>query len=211
MRFVGKGGSISLHVIRLLGLLALALAVVCAAWMPGTAQATGRQSGPEKAGAESNSASQQETDTVCGACHGDGQESFDDESRTASLHLDVTCVQCHDDEDALETVHDSDAKTKSSSSRSESSKTVSSSSCLASKCHESWEALAEKTADITVLTDSEGTCVNVHKLPESHIDAKIDCTDCHSIHTDDEVTDRAVEACQRCHHENVYECNTCHN
>ncbi len=79
------------------------------------------------------------------------------------------------------------------------------------------ETLPEKTqliaatADSVVLTDSEGTVVNPHDLPDSTNHNKIVCVDCHKIHdTEADLAKTASKKCTSCHHENVYECYTCH-
>lgn len=67
------------------------------------------------------------------------------------------------------------------------------------------------TADIDYLVDINGTTVNPHRLPINKSHATIGCATCHMMHDDTPLEETAVEACIRCHHDNVYECFTCHD
>ena len=71
-------------------------------------------------------------------------------------------------------------------------------------------ALVAATAHSTVLTDENGTTVNPHDLPAVEDHASVGCIDCHKGHTDDTLEASAMKACALCHHENVFECYTCH-
>lgn len=71
-------------------------------------------------------------------------------------------------------------------------------------------ALIAATAGCTVLTDEKGTKVNPHDLPPVEDHATVNCIDCHKGHSDDTLEDSATKACTLCHHENVFECYTCH-
>ena len=74
-------------------------------------------------------------------------------------------------------------------------------------CHGSYEALAEKTADGTVLTDKTGTVVNPHAIPANgEHNEEPACKNCHKMHGDSD----PQEYCRSCHHADVYECGTCH-
>ena len=78
-------------------------------------------------------------------------------------------------------------------------------------CHGSYDDLAAKTADSTVLTDSEGKTVNPHALPANEDHSEITCASCHVMHTKKSVSETAPEYCISCHHTNVYACHTCHD
>lgn len=77
-------------------------------------------------------------------------------------------------------------------------------------CHTSYEALTALTADCTLLTDENGTVVNPHALPEVADHDPITCISCHTAHGDKTLEETASSKCLSCHHENVYECGTCH-
>ena len=74
-----------------------------------------------------------------------------------------------------------------------------------------WEALAELTDGSDVLVDSEGTVVNPHDLPTVSDHAAITCIDCHKVHAEADAAKTARSLCRTCHHEDVFECYTCHD
>lgn len=125
----------------------------------------------------------------------------------AAVHQAVPCTGCHSDEKVLSTVHDGVTADSKLPKRLRKAK-IDEALCLG--CHGSYEDLAEKTADCTVLTDSAGTVVNPHDLPEGADHAKIDCLDCHTAHKVQEVSEATLNACTGCHHTGVFECGTCH-
>lgn len=67
------------------------------------------------------------------------------------------------------------------------------------------------TAGIEYLTDANGTTVNPHDLPVNKSHATLTCATCHTMHDDTTLEETAVKACIKCHHDNVYECFTCHD
>ena len=125
----------------------------------------------------------------------------------AAVLLAVSCTGCHSDEKVLSTVHDGVTADSKLPKRLRKAK-IDEALCLG--CHGSYEDLAEKTADCTVLTDSAGTVVNPHDLPEGADHAKIDCLDCHTAHKAQEASETALNTCTGCHHTGVFECGTCH-
>ena len=121
--------------------------------------------------------------------------------------FELACTTCHADEQGMEAAH---AKLNNGREAKRLKKTsVDSELCLT--CHDQ-KALAEATADVDVLTDSEGTVVNPHDLPDVADHATISCTDCHKVHTAETKTleQTAMTACTNCHHADVFECGTCH-
>ena len=127
----------------------------------------------------------------------------------AAMHaadLGFECSTCHEDSDQLAKAH---GKLNSGKEATRLKKTaVESKVCTA--CHD-LEELAEATEGCTTLTDSEGTIVNPHDLPENDEHASIDCVDCHQAHeTGKSLSQTAKTACGNCHHAGVYECGTCH-
>ena len=125
----------------------------------------------------------------------------------AAVHQAVPCTGCHSDEKVLSTVHDGVTADSKLPKRLRKAK-IDEALCLG--CHGSYEDLAEKTADCAVLTDSAGTVVNPHDLPEGADHAKIDCLDCHTAHKAQEASETALNTCTGCHHTGVFECGTCH-
>lgn len=149
-------------------------------------------------------------DTDCSTCHAAESASLSDSSTSASVHGGEVegCVTCHTDEAGLASAHEGstpEAVKKATKLRKTS---IDEQTCLA--CHESNAALAAKTADSTVLTDSQGTVVNPHALPETKDHADTNCASCHVMHRDEPASESAPAYCQACHHSNAYECNTCH-
>lgn len=146
-------------------------------------------------------------ETDCEQCHTNEAASRSNSACLASLHTGSDCSNCHSDEASLAIEHEgatADAKMPKKLRKT----SVGSETCLS--CHGSWEELASITADLTVLTDDEGTIVNPHDLPTGHADEKVSCSDCHRMHAEEGGSMAASETCQSCHHKNVYTCNTCH-
>lgn len=147
----------------------------------------------------------------CAMCHADESGSMSDSACPASIHQaqGATCTTCHTDEAALAEVH-ADAQAGAQTPTHLSSSDVSQDACLT--CH-NLEELAAATADFDGLTDTQGTTVNPHALPENadHA-AEATCSSCHKMHEgDSEPATEARRTCNDCHHEGVYECYTCHS
>lgn len=149
-------------------------------------------------------------DSDCSACHGTEAGSMEDSACLASVHKNqgATCATCHTDEETLTQAH-ANAEMGASTPSRLSSSYIASETCLA--CHDQDELIVA-TADLDVLTDSNGTTVNPHSLPQNaDHDAEVNCSSCHKMHdgSDDSQTE-ARRTCNDCHHEGVYECYTCH-
>lgn len=143
------------------------------------------------------------TDSDCASCH---QESLDHATvGDQAGHQSMSCTACHVDTAALETVHE-DASGPSSISKLKKTE-VTDETCLS--CHGSYEELAQKTTDDETFTDDKGTVVNPHTLLTSHNannqHENVTCSSCHETHSG-----LNTDACTDCHHENIYECYTCH-
>lgn len=136
-------------------------------------------------------------DADCATCH----DKEDAEGSIASTHaaLGQDCMSCHDDQALLESAHEG-VTSKSLMPRKA---TINQDTCLS--CHESYEKLAEKTADKPIV-DSNGTEINPHAVPQSEEHGEQACNNCHAGHKDKEPT----EYCSSCHHAGVFECYTCH-
>ena len=142
----------------------------------------------------------------CGACHAEGQVDAAAPSLASNhLALGVSCVTCHTDEEKLEELH-ADADPSKKMPRRLKKTDVTPETCTASGCHSDTAALAEATADVTVLTDKDGLTVNPHAVPPTESHEAVTCGNCHGGHSEAD----PQKVCKRCHHENVYQCGTCH-
>lgn len=144
---------------------------------------------------------------TCEACHADQAASAEDEKCTMAIHapLDLACVDCHAD-DALIDVHANakvDAKLPTKLKKTEVVEAC-------ATCH-TIDALIEATVDSKALTDSDGNVVNPHDVPTVKDHKDITCDSCHKMHSDGSAAKRAADLCVSCHHEDVYECYTCHS
>ncbi len=152
-------------------------------------------------------------DVDCTQCHSTQLATLDDESCGASSHAAMLgCTSCHTDIDNLEHAH-RDYLTSTKQPTKIKYAFVETDFCLS--CHESWEALAEKTADSTACTDAMGTVVNPHALPDVAEHQSIRCTNCHTMHEPQDseaLRSSAYHACVQCHHTDEFvSCTTCHN
>lgn len=147
-------------------------------------------------------------DANCSACH--AKEADLSVTTQAGYHLGElgnNCTNCHNDDAALADAHDGVDGSAKPPKRLKSTE-VSQETCLG--CHGSLDSLAQKTAGSTALTDDKGKVVNPHDLPENASHEGVACASCHTMHEETVVGDRAKVYCISCHHENVYECGTCH-
>ena len=77
-------------------------------------------------------------------------------------------------------------------------------------CH-NLDDVKAATEDSVVLTDENGTVVNPHAIPDAKEHKDISCQSCHKMHAESKPASLAPTLCQDCHHEDVYECYTCHS
>lgn len=142
----------------------------------------------------------------CTTCH-NGQDGV-----LPAEHAGQACISCHTDEAKLAKVHSGDYAGKAVPTRLKKT-AVADDACTA--CHETYEALVPKTTGVTVLTDEEGTVVNPHTVKHDNADHEasdnISCAACHGQHSGTSVAESAPRVCIGCHHENVYQCHTCHD
>ena len=147
----------------------------------------------------------------CTVCHVAQAESMTNGDLMTD-HADLICMDCHTDEEAIEQAHVNLTYASKPNQDGLRMSAVSENLCI--DCHGDWVSLSEKTADVTVLTDYNGTTVNPHTITtlvnENGEHDNTTCSSCHSMHTSTTVEEGAVYYCQSCHHENVYECGTCH-
>ncbi|WP_232050889.1 cytochrome c3 family protein [Arabiibacter massiliensis] len=144
-------------------------------------------------------------DMDCASCHAVEEASASDASCLASKHPAATCESCHGVADSLATAHANATATAEMPKKLSKENAVPEDTCLS--CHGGWDDLAAKTADVDVLTDADGTTVNPHAMDRTGDHSSITCTSCHTVH---EVEDDQKQLCLSCHHEDVFECRTCH-
>jgi len=151
-------------------------------------------------------------DVECTECHAYEVASMTDTTTVYAPHYsweNLVCTDCHNDDDGSLTKAHADYATAAEPTRLTYSR-VDKSSCFNDGCHNA-ESLAESAKDSTALTDKNGTVVNPHDLPQVTAHASIVCGSCHKLHEPNEDTGKtASDLCVGCHHEDVYECNTCH-
>ena len=144
----------------------------------------------------------------CTMCHSAEADSLTDATcQISASHGDLQCVQCHADTDGLTAAHEKVEASDTKGAKRLKKTEVSSDACLA--CHQS-DYTPEAVPEVSWLTDDQGTTVNPHDLPESESHSTVLCANCHSMHADDPVATTAAKACTNCHHQNVYQCFTCH-
>ena len=148
----------------------------------------------------------------CKACHTAQQASMEDDACLASRHVATACITCHSNENDLAVVHEEKSGNDPNTLKSLKTTSIENEVCLG--CHGTWEELAQNTVDTDLLTDANGKTVNPHEVTtlqnEKGQHDEITCVDCHKIHSSEGVDVTAFRTCQSCHHDNVYECGTCH-
>lgn len=145
------------------------------------------------------------TDMACSSCHAREAGTESDTACLASKHAADSCESCHGAAESLADAHAGASADASMPAKLSKEHAVGEETCLS--CHGSWDELAAKSADVTVLTDADGTTVNPHAMDRTGDHAGITCTSCHSVH---EAETDQKELCLSCHHEDVFECRTCH-
>ena len=146
----------------------------------------------------------------CAVCHTVEGDSFSDSACAASNHAALTCTTCHSDVDGLASAHDGGAYGDKGAKRLKTTD-VAEVTSQAEDGHGIYEKQVEQTSSSTLLTDSNGTVVNPHDLPENADHETVTCGSCHDMHASDDIAETAQKACISCHHMGIYECNTCHD
>lgn len=186
----------------------LGLAIVLACLMAvimGCSQGAAQE--PEPAAKPTATVFEFTLDSNCATCHGVQSDSMDDPACYGFVHKEVACSTCHADEAKLVAVHE--GATPSAAKDLGKLKATSVADAVCQTCHNIGD-LAVATATSTVLTDTKGTVVNPHALPSTHLGSSVHCADCHPMHSGGDLNSRAQGFCVGCHHEEVYECHTCH-
>lgn len=147
-------------------------------------------------------------DADCTMCHSTEATSMTSAThQIGASHGDVACTTCHTQEEALVTAHEKVEATDTKGAKKLKSTEVPREACLS--CHES-DYTPEAISEENYLVDDQGTAVNPHDLPESESHATVVCANCHQMHSEDSLLETAATACTNCHHQNVYQCYTCH-
>ncbi|MCL2889532.1 MAG: hypothetical protein FWE65_03810 [Eggerthellaceae bacterium] len=149
----------------------------------------------------------------CGSCHIAQGKSMEDKNYGSYAHFDAgeTCFSCHTNAGSvLVKVHEKYSTAKVPTQLVQTKNSVNEALCLTSGCHAKAD-LKEKTKSSTVLTDHSGRRENPHDLP-SHTDHNnmINCLSCHIMHKPLQLEVTAKYVCIGCHHDNEFECFTCH-
>ena len=177
----------------------------------GTPQQAGGEAG--KAGDTAQAAASDapfswSADADCGLCHATQSSSLTDSScQVSANHANLQCVQCHTDENGLAAAHDGVTLADTKGAKKLSKTSVEQDACVS--CHADAGA-PEAAASSTAFTDDQGTTVNPHDLPQSASHDTLTCGSCHTMHDEKPLEETAAAACTQCHHQNVYECYTCH-
>lgn len=171
------------------------------------AQTSGTASKSDAAATESITLTDWSPSTDCATCHSNEVSSEADTACAASKHASLSCADCHSDTEKLAKLHNGTSSDDRQPTRLKQTE-VSSEVCLG--CHDQSE-LAQKTASVTALTDSNGKTVNPHDLPATETHQAITCTNCHTMHSEQTDLDSDAKSyCTSCHHADVFECYTCH-
>lgn len=183
----------------------VAAAALLAACSPSATSAGGER--PDSGSAVA-AALEWSADSDCAMCHeAEGASMADAACEVSQSHGGLTCVSCHTDTSALESVHAEVDAADYKAPKKLSDTEVASEACEA--CHDAAD-LAQKTAALELLTDKNGKTVNPHDMPETEQHESITCSSCHDMHSESEPSTDAPAVCASCHHANVYECYTCH-
>ena len=151
-------------------------------------------------------------DVDCTLCHSEEAASMGNAELLASGHSSIKCAMCHTEaaialsHEGVTTAPDEEqAKAMRKASRSMGTEDF----CL--RCHDSLDELARKSSDVTVVQDAHGTIVNPHAIPQNadHESKGVQqCFNCHRLHSK---SPSPVTNCSSCHHQDVFECGTCHS
>ena len=122
---------------------------------------------------------------------------------------EVNCLSCHDMDMLRKLYYKVDASILEEAMNAMNS---SETTLMCLTCHGSYEELAALTADYTDFADREGTVANPHIYGGGMVDTheELSCLSCHSGHINMDDITMAKMYCYGCHHDEVFECGTCH-
>ena len=141
----------------------------------------------------------------CAVCHQKQMKSMSNAEMLACAHSKkgiTNCVVCHEPSQ-IATKH---SNVQIGQKKFIPAKKYGPQECT--KCHSDMNAVAKRTENSKVLTDSKGKVVNPHVLPATPSHQKIDCATCHRVHKKPVDINRT---CYGCHHTKEYNCSGCHN
>jgi hypothetical protein len=154
-------------------------------------------------------------DADCTGCHKTEAATLNNTQVLAGEHKSqptVKCASCHNDITALTAIHANAPAGNANVGRMQTK--VADAACTASGCHSDASVRVAATANNKILTDMSNRTVNPHNIPltnaagvsiKEHVDLR--CVSCHTGH---KVTENVKKVCVDCHHEDEFECNTCH-
>lgn len=156
------------------------------------------------------------SESDCASCH--EKEATSTDGCLYGLHAGQSCVDCHTDEKGLGRAHEDYTDPKARLPKKLKNTSIDPEAC--ETCHDLTQ-ITETSASCEVLTDDNGTVVNPHEIMvrESHVansGSDLTCGSCHKMHEENggdpaaSAAEAASEKCLGCHHQNVYECGTCH-
>ena len=147
-------------------------------------------------------------DIDCGICHTKQQDTLSDQTIPASVHATngASCITCHDDEANLIKVHDGVSAAGANDVKNLRVTKITEDLCLG--CHANYK---EMTVGTPPLVDAQGTEVDPHNYPATDGHKSITCSSCHTQHRAVTAHETAEKLCMSCHHEEVFECYTCHS
>jgi hypothetical protein len=140
----------------------------------------------------------------CLVCHASAEPNT---LGTIHQELGTDCLVCHN-ADELTTIHAEHGDSGRTPTRLRYSK-MADTTCLSSDCHTDRASLTTRTADV-LITDKNGLSMNPHDLPSSSEHEALRCASCHSMHEESDTFTVAQRECFGCHHQQVFECGTCH-
>lgn len=154
-------------------------------------------------------------ETDCATCHDNSVTTLASLScEAAKAGSPEACMTCHSDIASIEEAH---AKVDLSNTDGDvgylKKSKIKEDDCLT--CHNR-DDLVAATAEVTALTDFQGTTVNPHEASTVYnTDGghdNMNCGSCHKMHSNNEPPTEKVafDYCNECHHTGVYECGTCH-
>jgi len=147
----------------------------------------------------------------CGSCHVTEFKSTTDNKYGSYPHYQEgnDCFDCHlNTGSVLNKVHENYATGKVPTELKKTQ--VLDATCLTSGCHNK-DDNKKATAASKVLTDAKGKVQNPHDMPDKlEHNTMVNCMSCHTMHKVLNLDSTARGVCLGCHHQNEYECYTCH-
>lgn len=177
----------------------------------GPTEASSKDGGEQKQDSSNTAGYEWSIESDCGVCHQKEQASQEDTACLVSLHKETTCTSCHVDDQDLTDAHQGIEAGEATVKRLKKT-SVEDATCL--PCHGSYEELASTTSPDSNLADIKGLSINPHEVTSVHnkngAHDIINCSSCHTMHEESAPSEKSQATCKSCHHEEVYECYTCH-